>query len=640
MSAHCPPVARKRSDLCTLPSRSPFLVEPWLLVFVYFGCAGWLLSLVHALNALGYAIVCAIGAAVLWKARTALDFGRMRLGRFRRLLPLGFLIVAILAALGGLIHAPTNYDGISYRTPRVLQWLAEGRWFWIHTAELRQNTRTCGLEWITAPLLALTHSDRAFFLANWIAFLTLPGLIFRVFRRVGVSRQVAWVWMWIAPSGYCFALEAGSICNDALGAPFILACIDFAFAANDPKERPRAVRHLWFSLMAGAALTAVKPSNVLLLLVPAVVLLRRLPLLLERPAMTSAVAAVCILSSFLPSSIANWKQSGEWTGQQLEKASWPSMPSTTALVHIGCNLVTVMVQNIAPPVWPFDDWWQNKALPKILPRSFQPVLCPVNDTNKPASVKQLANEDEASLGAGVAFLVMLSALLGGRPGRRLTILEQLAMWTPWVAFAAFLWMAFFFASLGRILSPYYLLLLPVFLRGRNLPWLYRTPAWRLAVLAVWGVAAALIVVSPARPLWPAVTVAAHLEKKWPNSPAIKRLKNVYSVYSERAQCYDSVLAALPPGTNPLGVMAWNFPEGPLWKSYGSRRVVHVRPEDSREFINARNLSLILVSENFLGGAEVFQKWRERVHARTEQSFLLNLRASEGPMVWHLVRLLQ
>ncbi len=34
---------------------------------------------------------------------------------------------------GGLIHAPANYDGLAYRIPRVLHWLAEGRWHLIET---------------------------------------------------------------------------------------------------------------------------------------------------------------------------------------------------------------------------------------------------------------------------------------------------------------------------------------------------------------------------------------------------------------------------------------------------------------------------------------------------------------------------
>ena len=55
--------------------------------------------------------------------------------RFRRPLPLAFLIVAALAFLGGAIYAPDNYDALTYRLPRILNWLAAGHWTWISTGD-------------------------------------------------------------------------------------------------------------------------------------------------------------------------------------------------------------------------------------------------------------------------------------------------------------------------------------------------------------------------------------------------------------------------------------------------------------------------------------------------------------------------
>ena len=49
-------------------------------------------------------------------------------------------------------------------------------------------------------------------------YLFFPGLVFSVLTRLGVSRRVAWHWMWLAPTGYCFVQQAGSIGNDAFGA--------------------------------------------------------------------------------------------------------------------------------------------------------------------------------------------------------------------------------------------------------------------------------------------------------------------------------------------------------------------------------------------------------------------------------------
>ena len=68
-----------------------------------------------------------------------------KLRRFRKPFPLAFLILAVMAFLGGALYAPTNYDALSYRLPRVLHWLAENQWHWIHTIFPRLNQRCCSI---------------------------------------------------------------------------------------------------------------------------------------------------------------------------------------------------------------------------------------------------------------------------------------------------------------------------------------------------------------------------------------------------------------------------------------------------------------------------------------------------------------
>ena len=95
--------------------------------------------------------------------------------RFRRTFPLAFLILALLAILGGALHPPSNYDALAYRVPRVLHWLAEGQWHWIYTDFQRVNTRACGIEWLSAPLIAFTKTDRLLFLINAVLVLAAAG---------------------------------------------------------------------------------------------------------------------------------------------------------------------------------------------------------------------------------------------------------------------------------------------------------------------------------------------------------------------------------------------------------------------------------------------------------------------------------
>ena len=44
--------------------------------------------------------------------------------RFRRPLPLIYLVVLVMVSVGAISHAPTNYDGLTYRLPRMLNWLS------------------------------------------------------------------------------------------------------------------------------------------------------------------------------------------------------------------------------------------------------------------------------------------------------------------------------------------------------------------------------------------------------------------------------------------------------------------------------------------------------------------------------------
>src|SRR5262249_7605160 len=147
--------------------------------------------------------------------------------RFRRPLPLAFAFLSFLVLLGGLIYAPANHTSLTYRIPRVLQWLAQEKWFWIHTSNYRMNDRACGIEWLSAPILLFTKSDRSLFLLNFIPFLLLPGLIFSLFVRLGVWPRVAWQWMWLLPTGYTFLLQAGSTANDTFPVVYVLAAMDF-----------------------------------------------------------------------------------------------------------------------------------------------------------------------------------------------------------------------------------------------------------------------------------------------------------------------------------------------------------------------------------------------------------------------------
>ena len=168
------------------------LVRAWILLSTLLVAGGWVLSALHQLNTAGYLTLFALALlAIGWQWRPVVTATREIYHREwpkiwrrrRRPLPFWFFALAVMSLASGLLYVPTNADSNGYRIPRVLHWLAAGQWHWIHTLDSRMNVANCGYEWLMAPLLLFTHTDRLLFLVNWVSYLLLPGLIFSVFGR-------------------------------------------------------------------------------------------------------------------------------------------------------------------------------------------------------------------------------------------------------------------------------------------------------------------------------------------------------------------------------------------------------------------------------------------------------------------------
>src|SRR6267378_6721550 len=343
------------------------LVRLWLWVSAVAAAAGWTLSALGQLNRTGYGFAFAVFVIFVlvgrsgWLTARIEDRGLRMDGhlpssifhlrfrafarRFRRPLPLCFAVLALLIFLGGVLYPPSNYTGITYHIPRVLQWLSHGQWWWIHTPVVRMNYSGCAFEWLNAPLLLFTKSDRALFLLNFIPFLLLPGLVFSVFTRLGVRPKAARQWMWLLPTGYNFMLQAGSIGNDAFTAVCALAAIDFSCRAWASRRH----QDLWFSLLAVALMTGSKATSMPLLLPWLVLVFGLLPLLRKNWLATLPVMALAITTSFFPLALMNKLHCGDWLGTSIEPAHFEIHQP---LIGIAGNAFQLLLANFVPPVFP------------------------------------------------------------------------------------------------------------------------------------------------------------------------------------------------------------------------------------------------------------------------------------------------
>lgn len=629
----------------------PTAILIWVWFCAYLNCAGWVLSAIHELNARGYAVALLIWfiALCVWRKRTSpqmlphVRWQNIR-RRFRRPFPLGFLIVGSLAILGGVIYAPNNYDALAYRTPRVLNWLAEGRWYWIHTDFQRLNVRGCGMEWVTAPIIALAHTDRFLFVINAICFVLLPGRVFSLLIRLGVRGRVAWQWMWLFPTGYCYLLQAGSIANDLFGAVIAMAAVEFALRA---RESGRAGL-LWVAMLGAGLMTASKAFNLLLLLPWLAAAWPAWRLLFRRPMVSALVLAMAAGTSLIPTALLNLKHCGDWTGMTAEHTA--NLANGSPGFHLLVNPVLLVMQNFAPPIFPLAGAW-NQLMTRLIPPALSARLYQnFEEAGARLELGEMQQEEAAGLGFGLSLLLtavfIFRILRQPRPCfswpglRTLFQPEWLVPLAAWAATGVFMCQS----GLGcpaRYLAPFYALLLAPILAGdAGQPLLVRRAWWRRAGMLVFLLAGLLMVVVPSRPLWPAVSILRALGADHSTHRLLTRAWAVYSVYGHRADAFRSAREMLPADANPLGLITGDDPEASLWRPFGSRRILHVCGDDTPEEIRRQGIQYVLASSHTLTHNQgvSLNQWLTKNNAELVQRISLDLRAGTGSSDWYLIKL--
>ncbi len=632
------------------------LVRLWLWVSAFASAAGWTLSAFGQLNRIGYAIAFAAFLIFLWlghnvwlttKMSGHFPFSTFHLRfrafvrRFRRPLPLCFAVFALLVFLGGVLYAPASYTGLSYRVARVLQWLAHDHWFWIHTPVFRMNDRACGIEWLTAPLVLFTNSDRALFLINFIPFLLLPGLIYSVFTRLGVRVRVAWYWMWLLPLGYDFLLQAGGISNDTFPAVYALAAVDFAARAWSS----RRTADLWHSILAAALLTGAKASNLPLLLPWAILIFSMLPLFIKKIVATALVILLAALISFLPTAILNIHYcNGDWSGLSIERTG---MEMKNPVVGIWGNTLLLAFNNFVPPLCPIAGWWNQNAL-TLLP---QFIVAPMTANFEQGFhvIGELPTEDWAGLGFGVSMLLLVSLvarrfvknkMVGNEYASRSAIPRafcQFVLIAPWIALLAYA-MKSGMVTPQRLIAPYYPLLLPLLLVGAGQSCVVRRSWWRVMVAGVLVLALVVLVLSPDRPLWPAKTVLSKLQEQHPDQRLLARALKVYTVYSQRSDPLAGVRALLPPDIKTVGFIGTtDDTDISLWRPFGSRHVDHFFLTDPPEEIRKHTKYVVVGGFNLMEQNTTFDTWLKQSGAELVSMTNATLKVNEGLQSWYVVR---
>lgn len=564
----------------------------WVLLWAAFSGGSLGLSLINQLNQSGCLILLVAGVAgfipgyYLLNGKSFKTRG-LRWRRFRKPLPLLYLICALGALIGGAIHPPTNYDALCYRIPRLLHWLAEGHWHWIRGIDPRMNFSAAGFEAMMLPSLGALHTLRLAYLINAISFLLLPGLIFMVFTALGVRRSIAARWMWLLPCGSCFVMEAGSIGNDLPGCALVLAALMFALRA----ARRGSASDAMLAVLSAALMTGLKASNIPLLLPVAIGLsaaFLKHPVLLK-PAALAAVIALPV--SYLPIAAVNTLHSGVWTGHPESMVALRN-----PLAGLAGNTLLIGSAAIAPAVFPTAESLNQAFNTKVVPASLRWLKEDFPDFRM--THPQLATEEHSGLGLGVttALLACVACAWKSLRPRRLLGTGGLVAAGFWVA------LLFLMAKLGscgtpRLAAPYYAgLLLPPLLMMHSGIRLKRQWWMILSLVSILPILPAMAC-NPARPLLPMASIIQAIRNQGIETKSLSRMETVYQTYANRSDIFKSIRNSLPAGCKVIGFAGTSGDsQYSFWLPLGERRVVDLTPAADRRPPDPSGLDVIVASE--------------------------------------------
>ena len=628
------------------------LLKIWLAYGAFSALAGWILSAVHELNRNGYIVVGAltICAVLVLHGRSVLLFlkklsrPRFRLSRFRRPLPLIYIVLLFGCALGGVIYAPNNYDMLTYRIPRILNWLAEGRWHWIDGYIDRMNYSGTSWEWMALPLLLLTGSTAFLFLINLISYIFLPGLVFEFLRGLGVGRRMAWSWMWLVPSGLNFVLQAGSGANDTVSVVYMLSALVFAFRAR----RSGKPEDVFWSFIAIALMTSCKASNLPLVLpwlfaiAPALAVLKRaLP-------STVMIIAVSAAISLLPTLLLNYQFTRDWSGSPGDPGH---LKIHNPLAGLLGNTLQIGIINLQPPVMPFAGKW-NALSQKILPSPIESFLRQ-GFPRFSLRTSELPQEEEAGLGIGLTVLGLISLIVTAKGFLAKPTTEQ-NPWRPnvnrsrWhflILIAGAIAVLTFMAALGsesaaRLAAPYYLFIITPLLLHANNNRIVRHRWWQTSALLASMTAVPSLILTPSRPLFPAERLLNAISTKDPGNNLLHRAALVYTVYARRADNLAPLRRYLGAGDNPIGIVGTSdTSETSLWEPFGSHRVIEITPYESPLKVRALGIRfIVLESDGLRQEQSSIQKFLSRFGGTVIGQEQIIVKVAESSEDWYVLDL--
>lgn len=352
-----------------------------------------------------------------------------------------------------------------------------------------------------------------------------------------------------------------------------------------------------------------------------------------------AMVLIAAAVSFLPMALLNIHFTGDYAG---DPNNYTKMKVSNPVSGMLGNSLQLGRDNLAPPLLPRPiDWGPMvpSQLKAILDRDFPRLNLRMGE---------LQIEEGAGLGLGIVLFVSLFIVMGMRARVAAPSLvvarNSQALWV--VGAGVIAWLVYM-SKMGseatsRLIAAYYPLLVAGILVIASLDGriVYRCIFKWISFIAMLS-AIPLVILCPARPLFPVQLLSNIMIKSHVPSGIVARYNQVYSVYAARSDGLKELIVSIPPSERAIGLLqTGDDAEVSLWRPFGTRKVIEVTPKDSMEEVKARGLHFVAVNQDAL----VFRyhttlaileaKWSASLVVK--KSIILMARV--GPETWYLLRL--
>jgi hypothetical protein len=505
----------------------------WLCYTAGMVCFGWILSLAGAYHWMGVAalLLILICARIFRKPFSRLDSASRRELRADLTFP-PYLILLVLIVLAGTLYITAVLDSLSYRIPRMLMWLQEGRLHFIDNPDFRMNFMSPFWEFVSTPIYQATGL-RFLWLGSAVSWCLLYLSFVHLATQAGVDRtKLRWIAI-IPTASVGFVLQAASTMNDIWAASLLAISLCFILGFEEKKR-------FWDMVASGLALAlaANGKAHFAVLALPWLLwffLSKSKPLHSVKWAWAAPVALLVLLCSPLPTFISNHIHYGSFKGAAADGgfglgAWW---------LNIILGTVMMLWQMIQLPINPlsgtintrFQDLATSSGLADLAPRF------------KIAST-ELPIVDSSSIGFVASLAIFIGFFLA---------LRNRANMPAWIKYGLMAGIFGFLVAvsqvvpgtLGRSFLAFVILVIPVAIYG-----LARLRSNHLKMLSLVVVGSALfsVIVSPSHPLWPAKTIAARL-------PQFQDQFSRYFNLQKKPYAGISVVAKVPQDVSEIGIMA-------------------------------------------------------------------------------------